>query len=139
MMFAASYMAENKLGDNSGPDNPIEFLAYATAKILHKTGGSPVGAFVGAYSWCDIWRAVSPALGFKGCRAPEWIVINDAVMVRDRSVNRNVTEFSCDGKEFHARLLALPNGRRIFEEIERHCSNERVAVSSFPETNRSTA
>jgi hypothetical protein len=70
---------------------------------------------------------VAPKLGFKAAIAPEWIVIDGAIMVRDRSVNANITEFASTAAEFDARLLALPNGRRLLEEIIRHAAGEHIA------------
>ncbi len=134
MMFATKFMPKNAIAI-VGPDNPIEFLAYAREMILDKTFQLPVGAFVGAYSWCDIWRAIAPKVGMEVAKAPEWFTFNGMVMVRDRSVNGNLVDFAGDGAEFHRRLMALPNGRRIFEQIERYAPNVYAALAAWGNKN----
>lgn len=101
-------------------DDGLDALCFAAESVRELTGDHSAGGTVGRYLWQEIWRAVAPSMGLVGRLASDWMTVNGVLLVRDRSIEGDAIKLFADAAAFHARLMALPIGKRVVAEVAAH-------------------
>jgi hypothetical protein len=104
--------------DGTEFDDPVKFLAFAKTMVRQKLGSRAVGGIWGRYLWQEIWTAAAKPLGFEGDPAPEWLIYEGALLVRDRFINGDIIHLFIDGEQLRGHIWSMANGARVVREAE---------------------
>ena len=99
-------------------DDPLKFLSFAKLEVRNKFATRPRGGMVGRHLWQEIWSKTSVSLGETGKPAPEWLICDDMLLVRDRFMSPDLVHLFVDGIQLRGRIWSMANGGRVVGEIK---------------------